>query len=212
MRTRIKICGIRHPDDALCAAEAGADAIGLVFYPASPRAVSIEVAVEIQNCLPPFVDTVALFVNPTPGLVHDVITQVKPTLLQFHGDESPDFCASFAHPYLKAVRVKATMRGEDLLQSKAAFGRARALLLDTFNDQLYGGSGERFNWEMIPGTLRQSIVLSGGLTPDNVASAVKAIRPWAVDVSSGVEQQKGIKDPAKITAFIEAVQLADQGI
>ncbi len=209
-RTRIKICGLTRVEDALALAHAGADAIGLNFYAPSPRAVSRERAVEIRDALPPFVTTVALFVNEAPDVVKNVIDDLRPALLQFHGDESEDYCAQFALPYLKAIRVEPRMCADDLLKCEMQFRSAKALLLDAWSPNLYGGSGARFDWEMIPQPMRGRIVLSGGLTPQNVADAVKLIQPWAVDVSSGVESsEKGIKDHHKITQFIEAVKNAN---
>jgi phosphoribosylanthranilate isomerase len=208
-KTRIKICGIRRVEDAQLAANAGADAIGLIFYEPSPRAVTLQQALAVRDALPPFVSTVALFVNAARSEVNDVCELLNPSLLQFHGDEDHDYCASFSRPYLKAIRVGASMKADDLVQLQIEFSTAKALLLDTLSAGQYGGTGESFNWDVIPETLRKKIVLSGGLTPTNVGDAVKKIRPWAVDVSSGVEMQKGIKDPEKILAFMSAVQLAD---
>lgn len=208
-RTRIKICGITGVDDALAAAYAGADAIGMIFFEGSPRFISLEAARDIRAALPPFVSTVALFVNATAQRVNEVCAAVNPGLLQFHGDEDATSCEQYRRPYLKAIRVKSEMRATDLLQFKHEFGSAKALLLDTFNATQYGGTGEHFDWQVIPDSLRPSIVLAGGLLPDTVANAVATVRPWAVDVSSGVEQSKGIKDHAKIAAFIEAVREGD---
>ncbi len=208
-KTRIKICGIRRVEDAMLAVHAGADAIGLIFYPPSPRAVTLQQARAVRDALPSFVSTVALFVNAARSDVIDVCESLNPSLLQFHGDEDHDYCASFSRPYLKAIRVGAAMKAGDLVQLHIEFSTAKALLLDTLSAGQYGGTGESFNWDVIPETLREKIVLSGGLTPTNVGDAVQKVRPWAVDVSSGVELQKGIKDPEKILAFISAVQLAD---
>ena len=213
-RTRIKICGVTRDEDALCAAQAGADAIGLVFYEASPRAVMLDQAVAISNALPPFMSTVALFVNASPSEVDNVIGRLRPSILQFHGDEDAPYCAQFEVPFLKAIRVGAGMTAIDLLEYVEEFHEARALLLDTMSPNVYGGSGESFDWKVIPDTLRRHVVLSGGLQPDNVADAIRMIGPWAVDVSSGVEIQKGpkgIKDHAKIKKFIEEVRDADAG-
>ena len=210
-RTRIKICGITRIEDALCAARAGADAIGLIFYEPSPRAVTIEAAVSIANALPPFVSIVALFVNATPREVDTVISRLSPSMLQFHGDEDPAYCMQFGRPFLKAIRVGGGMTADDLLEYVVKFDAARALLLDTFSHGRYGGSGESFDWQIIPAVMRRRIVLSGGLQPDNVAAAVRMIRPFAVDVSSGVEIQKGVTDHAKIEKFIEEVANADAG-
>ena len=208
-RTRIKICGISRIDDALCAAHEGADAIGLIFYAASPRAVTIEQAKSISNALPPLVSTVALFVNAPAPEVEEVIAQLRPSLLQFHGDEEAKYCSQFAMPFMKAIRVGEGMTADDLLEYSKTFHAARALLLDSLSAGLYGGSGESFDWSVIPAEMRGRIVLSGGLSPSNVAVAIRTMRPWAVDVSSGVEQQKGVKDHAKIKKFIEEVRHAD---
>ncbi len=205
VRTRVKICGITRREDALAAAVAGADAIGLVFYPPSPRFLSVERAVEIRDALPPFVQTVALFVNADAAQVAQVIGRVKPGMLQFHGDETPQFCAQFGVPYLKACRVKA---GVDLLEYLRPFSSAAAWLLDSFVEA-YGGVGERFDWSLVPGKLERPLVLSGGLERGNVAAAIRKLRPWGVDVSSGVESAKAIKDAAKIAAFIAEVRNAD---
>ena len=208
-RTRTKICGITRIEDALCAARAGADAIGLIFYAGSQRAVTIEQAIPISNELPPFVSTVALFVNALKNEIDEVITRVRPTILQFHGDENPAFCTQFGMPFLKAIRVGAEMTADDLLEYAEKFSAARALLLDTLSQGLYGGSGKVFDWQVIPHEMRHHIVLSGGLQADNVAGAIRMIKPWAVDVSSGVEAQKGVKDHASVRRFIEEVRNAD---
>lgn len=208
-KTRIKMCGIRRVEDAMLAAHAGVDAIGLIFYSPSPRAVTLAQALAVRDALPPFVSTVALFVNAARTEVIDVCDSLNPSLLQFHGDESPDYCASFSRPYLKAIRVGAAMKADDLVQLQIEFSTAKALLLDTLSVGQYGGTGESFNWDVIPETLRGKIVLSGGLTPMNVGDAIQKVAPWAVDVSSGIEMEKGIKDPEKILAFTSAVQHAD---
>jgi phosphoribosylanthranilate isomerase len=205
VRTRVKICGITRPEDARAAAEAGADAIGLVFYPPSPRYLSAERAVLIRDALPPFVQAVALFVNPDAAQVGQVLGRVRPGMLQFHGDESPAFCAQFGMPYVKACRVRA---GVDLLEYLRAFSGAAAWLLDSFVEE-YGGVGERFDWSLVPARRERPLILSGGLARDNVAEAIRRVRPWGVDVSSGVESAKGIKDAAKIAAFIAEVRDAD---
>ena len=209
MRTRVKICGITRPADALAAAEAGADAIGLVFYPPSPRFLSVERAREIRDALPPFVQTVALFVNADAAQIAQVIGRVHPAMLQFHGDEEPDFCAQFGLPYVKACRVRP---GVDALAYLRPFAGAAAWLVDSYVQE-YGGVGESFDLSLVPARLRDGgdkpLVLSGGLTRDTVAAAVRRVRPWGVDVSSGVESAKGIKDAAKIAAFIAEVRNAD---
>lgn len=205
MRTRVKICGITRVEDGRIAAEAGADAIGLVFYPPSPRFLSLERAVEIRDALPPFVQTVALFVNPDATQVAQVIGRVKPALLQFHGDETPGFCEEFGMPYMKACRVK---EGVDLLEYLRPFSRAAAWLLDSHVAE-YGGVGERFDWSLAPAQRERPLILSGGLAPGNVREAIRRVRPWGVDVSSGVESAKGIKDAGKIAAFIAEVRNED---
>lgn len=213
MRTRIKICGITRAPDARAAAEAGADAIGLVFYPKSPRYLSGERAVEIRDALPPFVQTVALFVNPDAAQVAQVIGRVRPAMLQFHGEETPEFCAQFGMPYIKAYRVRGgAAAGGDALEYLRPFSRAAAWLLDSHVPE-YGGVGERFDWSLVPDLSPslgdRPLVLSGGLARENVAEAIRRVRPWGVDVSSGVESAKGIKDAAKIAAFIAEVRNAD---
>lgn len=205
MRTRVKICGITRARDGVAAAQAGADAIGLVFYPPSPRFLSVERAREIRDALPPFVQAVALFVNADAAQVAQVIGRVHPAMLQFHGEETPDFCGQFGVPYVKACRVSP---GVDLLEYLRPFSAARGWLLDAHVEE-YGGVGASFDWSLVPATLARPLVLSGGLARDNVAAAVRRVRPWAVDVSSGVESAKGIKDAAKIAAFIAEVRNAD---
>jgi phosphoribosylanthranilate isomerase len=204
LRTRVKICGITRTADAAAAARAGADAIGLVFYPPSPRFLSIERAREIRDALPPFVQTVALFVNADAAQVSQVIGRVHPALLQFHGDEAPDFCAQFGLPFVKACRVK---KGVSALEYLRPFSSAAAWLFDSHVPE-YGGVGESFDWSMVPIT-DKPVILSGGLSQTNVAAAIRRVKPWGVDVSSGVESAKGIKDAAKITAFMAEVRNAD---
>jgi len=204
--TRVKICGITRIEDGVAAAQAGADAIGLVFAPASPRRVSAEQAADIAAALPPFVSCVALFVDPGAAQVRAVLKTFRPDLLQFHGDEPPDFCAAFGLPYLKAVRVRP---GTDLLQYAALYAGARGLLLDAYHPDSHGGTGQRFDWDLIPRNLPRPFILAGGLNPNNVAAAVRRVRPWAVDVSSGVEIAKGIKDAGLIARFIREVRNAD---
>ena len=205
LRTRVKICGITRTQDARAAARAGADAIGLVFYPQSPRYLSVERAVEIRDALPPFVQAVALFVNPDAAQVAQVMGRVGPAVLQFHGEESPEFCAQFGVPYIKACRVKP---GVDLLEYLRPFSRAAAWLFDSHVPE-YGGVGESFDWSLVPAAGDRPLILSGGLARDNVAEAIRLVRPWGVDVSSGVESAKGIKDAAKIAAFVAEVRNAD---
>lgn len=204
-RTRIKICGLTREEDVVAAVREGADAIGLVFYPPSPRHVSLDRALELCAHIPPFVTIVGLFVNPDPREVEAALVRLPIQLLQFHGDEDESFCTRFARPYMRAVRMKP---GVDLLNYQASFPSARALLVDAFVDG-YGGGGQTFDWSLIPPSLPAPLVLSGGLTPDNVGDAVSQVRPWAVDVSSGVESAKGIKDAERIARFIAGVRKAD---
>jgi len=201
--TRIKICGITRVEDALAAASSGADAIGLVFYQRSPRHVSIAQARQLAEALPPFVSIVGLFVDADAAFVREVLESVRLDLLQFHGDEAPEYCEQFSRPYLKAIRVKA---GVDLLQCASDFRSAKGLLLDAHVEGVPGGTGTAFDWTLIPGNLPLPVILSGGLDAENVAAAIKQVRPYAVDVSSGVESGKGIKDGAKIAAFINEVK------
>jgi phosphoribosylanthranilate isomerase len=205
MNTRIKICGITRVEDALAAARLGAHAIGLVFYAGSPRAVTLAQARIIIDALPPFVMTVGLFVNADAQTVRETVAAAPVQLLQFHGDETPDFCGGFALPYLRAVRVRA---GTDLLQYAREFRAAKGLLLDAWVEGARGGTGTVFDWSLIPRDLPAPVVLSGGLNPDNVEQAVRHVRPWAVDVSSGVESAKGIKDVRKMEAFMTGVRNA----
>jgi phosphoribosylanthranilate isomerase len=192
--------------DALVAAHAGAQAIGLIFYSGSPRQVSHEIARRVVDALPAFVTTVALFVDARPAEVERVIGEVKPQLLQFHGDETPEFCESFGVPYIKAAKVR---QGVDLLQYARHDRGAKGLLLDAFVEGSHGGTGSTFDWALIPDQLPLPLILAGGLHQDNVAEAIRRVHPWAVDVSSGVEAAKGIKDAAKISAFIRGVRNAD---
>jgi len=203
VRTRIKICGITRPEDARMAVELGADAIGLVFYAPSPRSIGPEQARAIIAAISPFVTIVGLFVDPAPEQVESVLRRCSLGLLQFHGDEAPDFCRGFGLPYIKAARVGTDA---DLVQYLSRYHAAQGWLLDAYHDQLYGGTGESFDWKLIPRDLARPVILSGGLTPDNVGAAVRQVGPWAVDVSSGVESAKGVKDAAKIAAFIAGVK------
>lgn len=205
-RTRIKICGLREAIHAMVAADAGADAIGLVFYRESPRFVTPGTAAAVVAVLPPFVTTVGLFVDADEGKVRDTLEHVRLDLLQFHGDETPGFCASFGIPYVRAVRME---KGTNLLELAGRFSSASALLLDAYVDGTPGGTGETFDWAAIPRDLPIPIILSGGLTAENVGSAVRQVRPWAVDVSSGVESTRGTKDPRKIVEFIRSVRRED---
>ena len=206
--TRIKICGLTREEDVDAAVAAGADAIGFVFYPPSPRYVQPQRAAELVKRIPPFVDVVGLFVNEAPETVRAVCRQVPINLLQFHGDEDTAYCQQFAHPYLRAARVRP---GIDLVEFARSFPDARGLLLDAFVEG-YGGGGHVFDWTLIPAGLPGFLVLSGGLTADNVGDALRRVRPVAVDVSSGVEVGKGIKDHSKIAAFVAAVRKADESI
>lgn len=202
MRTRIKICGITRPEDAQAAVRLGADAIGLVFYSASPRAVTIEQAQAIVAALPPFVTTVGLFVDAPLEQVSTTLQGVPLGLLQFHGHETPDDCAAFGRPYIKAVRMRPEV---DLAAEALRYSTAQGLLLDTYQPGTPGGTGTAFDWGRVPAGLAKPVILAGGLTPQNVATAVRSVRPYAVDVSGGVEQAKGIKDAEKIAAFIREV-------
>ena len=204
--TRIKICGITRARDALAVARCGADAIGLVFYQRSPRHVSIAQARQLAGALPPFVSVVGLFVDAEAAFVREVLADVPLDLLQFHGGESPEYCAQFERPYLKAIRIKA---GVDLLQCASDFRSAKGLLLDAHVEGIPGGTGIAFDWTLIPKQLPLPVILSGGLDAENVAVAIKQVRLYAVDVSSGVEASKGIKDAAKIAAFINEVKHID---
>lgn len=202
---RVKICGITRVEDALSCARLGADAIGLVFYASSPRNVTVEQARAILAALPPFITTVGLFVDAQAAEVQAVLDQLPLDVLQFHGNEPVQYCRSFGRPYLKALRVKP---GVDLVQYASAYSGARALLLDAHIEGVAGGSGQTFDWSLIPPRLPLPVVLSGGLSPDNVAEGIRRIQPAAVDVSSGVEAAKGIKDTEKISAFMQGVRNA----
>lgn len=202
MRTRVKICGITRVEDALEVVKSGADAIGLVFYAPSPRNVTIEHAAAIAAAVPAFVSVVGLFVNAEPDFVHDVTTRVKLDLLQFHGEETPEACAQYHLPFIKAIRVK---NDTNLVQCVKDFSAAKALLLDTYAEGVAGGTGHVFDWDLIPENLAKPVILAGGLTPKNVAQAISQVRPYAVDVSGGVEISKGIKDAEKIAAFMQQV-------
>lgn len=204
--TRIKICGITREQDLQAAVAAGADALGFVFYAKSPRNIDAAQAAALLRALPPFVSSVGLFVNPETDFVRDVLAQAPLDVLQFHGDETPEFCRQFGRPYLKAIRVRA---GVNLIECAARYADAQGLLLDAYVEGVQGGTGESFDWGLIPAELAAKVVLSGGLNPGNVATAVRAVRPYAVDVSSGVEASKGIKDAAKVAAFTNEVRNVD---
>ncbi|OIR19907.1 N-(5'-phosphoribosyl)anthranilate isomerase [mine drainage metagenome] len=204
--TRIKICGLTREPDIHAVASHGADALGLVFYEKSPRHVSVPQAAGLARAVPPFLTVVGLFVNPTVDYVREVLAKVPLDALQFHGEEAPEFCASFGKPYLKAIRVKA---GVDLVECAARYAGAQGLLLDAYVEGTQGGTGESFDWALIPHNLPLPVILSGGLHAGNVAQAVAQVQPYAVDVSSGVEESKGIKDAAKVAAFIKEVKNVD---
>jgi phosphoribosylanthranilate isomerase len=204
-RTRIKICGITRVEDARAAAACGADAIGLIFYRPSPRYVTPEQAREIVESLPAFVTPIAVFVNPERDEVEAAIA-AGADMLQFHGDESPEFCAGFERPYIKAARIRP---GMDLLKYLSPYASARAWMLDAYHGELWGGTGSAFDWSLVPTHAARPIVLSGGLTAANVADAIRRVRPYAVDVSTGVESAKGVKDAGRIAAFVAGVRNAD---
>jgi phosphoribosylanthranilate isomerase len=215
-RTRIKICGITREQDLRAAVDAGADAVGFVFYPKSPRYIAPEQLAALAPVLPPYVSAVGLFVNATVGQVHQAVDTGPIALLQFHGDETAMECAAIAatvkRPFVRAFRVKPDTSAVDLIESEAQYRAASpwfsGLLLDTWVDA-YGGAGKVFDWSLIPKELAPRVVLSGGLSVQNVTSAVMRVRPFAVDISSGVEESKGIKDARKIAAFVDAVRAAD---
>ena len=203
MHVRTKLCGITRIEDALAAVAHGADAIGLVFYPKSPRFVSIQQASAIVSSLPPLVNVVGLFVDATADEVRSIISGVRLDLLQFHGEETAAYCAQFNMPYIKAVAVKP---GVDLLAYAQQFNAAKGLLLDAYQKGLAGGTGQIFDWKLIPADMSKPVILAGGLNADNVMQAMSQVHPYAVDVSGGVESEKGIKDAARIAAFIKAVE------
>ena len=205
VRTRVKICGITRAEDALEAVRQGADAIGLVFYTHSPRNVTLAQAAEIVSKVPAFVTVVGLFVDAEPAFIQEVLSSVKLDLLQFHGDETPSACRQYSRPYMKAIRVK---NGTNLVQYTSDYADAKALLLDAFAEGVPGGTGLVFDWSLIPQSLSLPVVLAGGLNAENVGLAIEQVRPYAVDVSGGVEASKGIKDAAKIAAFMRGVSNA----
>ncbi len=202
--SRVKICGITNSQDAQLACEFGADAIGLVFYPPSPRYVTIKQASAVIAQLPPFTTSVALFVNAGRDEVEQVLTQLPIDLLQFHGDETETFCASFERPYIKAIRMQ---QGLDLYALEKQYASARGLLLDTYVKGIPGGTGETFNWHSVPHDLHLPVILAGGLVAENVQQAINQVRPYAVDVSGGVEASKGKKDRQKVRQFMNQAQL-----
>lgn len=203
MNTRVKICGITRLEDALTAANAGADALGFVFYAPSPRALEPGAAARIVQQLPAFVTTTGLFVNATAKDVRATLEQVSLDLLQFHGDEPPEFCESFGRPYIKALRMQP---GVDIAALAQSYTGARGILLDTYVQGVPGGTGQAFDWQAIPEHLAKPLILAGGLGVDNVRQAIEQVRPWAVDVSGGVERQRGIKCADKIRAFMQQVR------
>nr|VFK78681.1 MAG: phosphoribosylanthranilate isomerase [Candidatus Kentron sp. SD] len=207
LRTRVKICGITRQTDALTAAELGVDAIGFVFYPPSPRAITIEKARAIAAVLPPFVTVVALFVNPDDALVKEVLRTLPIDLLQFHGEETPANCEQYGHPYIKAIRMR---QGLEFPRWMEQFSSARALLLDTYRKGTQGGTGETFDWTLVPRERTLPFILAGGLDSDNVQEAIRTVKPFAVDVSGGVESAKGIKDPDKMARFMTRVNLPSE--
>jgi phosphoribosylanthranilate isomerase len=206
LRIRVKVCGITRVEDALAAVKHGSDAIGLVFYAKSPRHVPVQRAAEIVAALPPFVCTVGLFVDAPEAEVRAVLNAVRLDVLQFHGNESPVYCEQFGVPYIKAVRVRP---GTNLVQYATDYAEAKALLLDAYTEGVPGGTGQVFDWGLIPSNLSMPVILAGGLNPANVADAIRRVRPYAVDVSGGVEREKGIKDADKIAAFMRGVGNAE---
>jgi len=204
-RTRIKICGVSRPEDVAAAVDAGADAIGLVFHPGSPRFVTLAQAESLAKALPPYVTPVGLFVNAEPATIAAAVAAIPALVLQFHGDETPAQCAAARRPYLRAARMAP---GFDLLDFARRFDEAQGLLLDA-HVEAFGGSGKVFDWSLVPRGVPHRLVLSGGLHAGNVGSGIREIRPWAVDVSSGVESSRGVKDAAAIHAFCDAVREAD---
>jgi len=206
-RTRVKICGLTRKSDLVTAVAAGADAIGLVFHASSPRAVTPEQARTLVAALPPFVTGVGLFMDAEPDRVRSVLAQVPLAALQFHGDEPPAYCEAFHRPWIKAVRMRS---GTDLRAVARYYDKACGLLLDTYDPAAAGGIGRRFDWDRIPAWLAPEITLAGGLNPDNVAEAIRRVGPYALDVSGGVEAAPGVKDRAKIEAFLQGVRDGDE--
>jgi phosphoribosylanthranilate isomerase len=207
MRTRVKFCGLTRREDVEAAVALGVDAVGLVFHPKSPRAVAVEQAAQLVEALPAFVSAVGLFVDAEAERVRAVLERVPLDLLQFHGAEPPDYCAGFGRPWIKAIPVRA---GLDLEAETRRYARARSLLLDTYDPALAGGTGRCFDWGLVPAGLAPSVILAGGLAPSNVADALRRLRPYAVDVSGGIEQAKGLKDLDKMTDFMKGVRDGDQ--
>ncbi|MGZ5011326.1 MAG: phosphoribosylanthranilate isomerase [Methylobacter sp.] len=207
MRTRVKICGFTRVEDAVCAAQLGVDAIGLVFYPPSPRNVDIDQAIKIVNALPAFVSVVALFVDEQESQIRKVLNQVPIDCLQFHGDEPAEACRLYGKRYMKAVRMQ---DGIDVSDLALQYHDAAGLLLDAYHPGAKGGTGSRFDWDLIPEHCALPIILAGGLDMSNARQAVQTVRPYALDVSSGVETEKGIKDALKMAAFIREVNESDR--
>ena len=207
LRTRIKICGITRAEDAKAVVESGADAIGLVFYPPSPRGVTATQAIDIVAAVPAFVTVTALFVNPSVEEVQSVLDSVRIDLIQFHGDEDDDFCRRFKRPYIKALRVR---QASDVVASCLRFPGALAILLDSYKPGVPGGTGETFDWTLVPENPPKPLILAGGLEPGNVAEAISVVKPYAVDISGGVEAAKGIKDHGKIADFVKEVNRVDE--
>jgi phosphoribosylanthranilate isomerase len=201
-RVRVKFCGVTRAEDALYAARLGVDAIGMVFYAGSPRAVSVVQAQAMVEVLPPFLSKVALFVNASKQDIDAVLSCVRPDILQFHGEEPPEECRRHGLPYIKAIRMRADI---DLHHEAGRYHDASALLLDAYREGMHGGTGTAFDWALAPQSVSKPIILAGGLTPDNVAAAIRQVRPYAVDVSGGIEAAKGVKDPSKMQAFMYEV-------
>ncbi|BBB29428.1 phosphoribosylanthranilate isomerase [Neptunomonas japonica] len=206
MAVRVKICGITRAEDALTAIAAGAHSLGFVFYKPSPRYVEPSIAADIISVLPPFITTTALFVDESPDVVKEIVALTKVDLLQFHGKESPEYCVQFERPYIKALRMKP---GLDLVQQASSYSSSRAVLLDAYKAGVPGGTGESFEWNRIPQSMRSSIILAGGLCAENVAQAIEQVKPFAVDVSGGVEESAGLKDANKINCFFKEVARAN---
>lgn len=209
MHIRTKICGITRPQDAVCVANCGADAIGLVFYQKSQRYVNCQTAKQIIQVLPPFISVVGLFVNPPADYVYQIIETLPIDLLQFQGDEDEDFCTQFKRPYIKAIQVKNT---QDIENSIKIHQSARALLFDAYHPQQYGGSGQHFDWNILPNNINRQWILAGGLNSDNIVQAITTTRTLNIDISSGVESDKGIKDAQKIKQFMQQIRKLEQSL
>lgn len=205
-RTRVKICGLTRAEDAKHAVLAGVDAVGLVFFPGSPRHVTLELARQVVAEVPAFVTVVALFVDATAETVRETVSSVRVDLLQFHGEETPEYCGQFGKPWIKAVRMRP---GLDLVEMAQRYAMSEGILLDAWDPDAQGGTGLTFDWGKIPREMAERIILAGGLSPSNVGQALEAVGPYAVDASSGVEAAKGIKDASKMVAFLNEVQEFD---